>query len=181
MGSWNKWDDFKFEVEWGAKEAWKWIKEHDSQSQVIFNMIMLVILLVVLSKSSALRAGDMVIYNVVGGPAENSTEISLEDVVKDECERQGVDEKIAIAIMNSDNPEDGVERVGIMKLHPALKKDEHVNISSGVSRLKWCLDKNKSIDGALMVYIYTEPIAQEMWKEGIRTTMWVEEVKARLI
>ena len=38
-------------------------------------------------------------------------------------------------------------------------------------------ENNETIEGALMVYIYTKPQAQEMWEQGVKTTEWVEAVK----
>lgn len=35
---------------------------------------------------------------------------------------------------------------------------------------------NETIEGALMVYIYTKPQAQEMWGQGIKTTDWVNGI-----
>lgn len=169
----SKLGDFAFEVEYGLQNFWNWVKRNRFKTHVMLNLVMVIILLIVLSKASALNSGDTIIYNIMGDP----TKISFEEVIAEECKRQGVDEQLVNAIMYSGDPADGVERIGLMKLHPDLNKEEFINISHGVSRLKWCLDKNKSIDGALMVYIYTKPIAQEMWKEGIRTTMWVENVK----
>ena len=51
------------------------------------------------------------------------------------------------------------------------------NVVVGIGRLKWCMENNQSVEGALMVYIYQGPQAQEMWGQGIKTTDWVEAVK----
>ena len=50
------------------------------------------------------------------------------------------------------------------------------NVVVGIGRLKWCMENNQSVEGALMVYIYTKPQAQEMWKRDIKTTDWVNAV-----
>ena len=50
------------------------------------------------------------------------------------------------------------------------------NVVVGIGRLKWCMENNQSVEGALMVYIY-KPQAQEMWGKGGKTTEWVEAVK----
>ncbi len=116
--------------------------------------------------------------------------VLLSELIEAECERVGVNMEIVYAIINSPYP-DSEPRYGLMKIHGDLIDKYNVNWSDGegvvesvkanvvvgIGRLKWCMENNQSVDGALMVYIYTKPQAQEMWGQGVKTTEWVENVK----
>ena len=117
----------------------------------------------------------------------------LSEIITNECERVGVNKNIVYAIINSPYP-DSEPRYGLMKIHGNLIEKYNVNWSDGegvvesvkanvvvgIGRLKWCMENNQSVEGALMVYIYTKPQAQEMWAKGIKTTEWVENVKEEM-
>ena len=117
--------------------------------------------------------------------------VLLSELIEAECERVGVNIEIVYAIINSSYPKDNIPRYGLMKIHGDLIEKYNVNwadgkgvveshkanVIVGIGRLKWCMENNKSVEGALMVYIYTKPQAQEMWGQGIKTTEWVENVK----
>ncbi len=119
--------------------------------------------------------------------------VLLSELIEAECERVGVNIEIVYAIINSPYP-DSEPRYGLMKIHGDLIDKYNVNWSDGegvvesvkanvvvgIGRLKWCMENNSSLEGALMVYIYTKPQAQEMWSNGIKTTEWVENVKEEL-
>lgn len=117
---------------------------------------------------------------------------TLQSVIEFQCNRYEVDPQLVYAVIFSGPPtEDGLPRFGIMKLHPDLvsKYDAkytqgvgvvesvYSNVECGVERLAWALENNATLEGALMAYIYTKPKAQEMWRQGVRTTDWVESVK----
>lgn len=115
----------------------------------------------------------------------------LSSIIENECDRQNVDIELVYEIINSPQPNDGVVRYGLMKIHEDLVEKYNVNwsdgegvienveanILSGIGRLKWAKANNASFEGMMMVYIYTKPEAQKMWADGIKTTKWVEEVK----
>ena len=119
--------------------------------------------------------------------------VLLSELIEAECERVGVNKNIVYAIINSPYP-DSEPRYGLMKIHGDLIDKYNVNWSDGcgvvesvkanvvvgIGRLKWCMENNQSVEGALMVYIYTKPQAQEMWKRDIKTTDWVNAVMEEL-
>lgn len=141
-------------------------------------------------------------YNIVESAEQVAVEERVEvdlgkairQVIETECERQNVDINLVYAIIYSDDVADGTPRYGIMRIHPDLlsKYDAmmgkgpgvvesiYSNAVAGITRLNWALKNNSTIEGALMAYIYTKPIAQEMWKEGVSTTNWVESVKENM-
>jgi hypothetical protein len=116
----------------------------------------------------------------------------------DVCKLYDLDPNWMFAIMatNEFNPDktlvadDGITRYGICSIHPDiigtakekfdfkvdLVESAYSNIFVGIDRLAWALEKNDSVQGALMVYFYTKPEAQKLWNKNIRTTEWVETV-----
>jgi len=53
---------------------------------------------------------------------------------------------------------------------PDIVESAYSNCSIGIQRLKWALDNNESMQGALMSCYYTQPIARKMWVNGVRST-----------
>ena len=118
------------------------------------------------------------------------------------CDLYDVDKDLVYAVMSTADydpthnsmAEDGIPRYGLMSIHPDLigksktqfdwrldvVESSYSNLAYGVYRLAWALSDNESLEGALMSYYYTKPVALEMWKQGIKTTDWVEEVKGEL-
>ena len=133
---------------------------------------------------------------------ERQLPVALDEYTQEVCRLYDVDPKLVYAIMhtkgfdpaNNQVGDDGITRYGLMSIHPDLigkSKEQfgfgldvvesaYSNVMYGVSRLKWAVDGNESIEGALMAYYYTKPVAVKMWKQGIKTTDWVEEVKGEL-
>ena len=133
---------------------------------------------------------------------ERQLPVALDEYTQEVCRLYDVDPELVYAIMytkgfdpsNNQIGDDGITRYGLMSIHPDLigkaKKQfgfrldvvesAYSNVMYGVSRLEWALSNNESIEGALMVYYYTQPKAQEMWKQGIKTTDWVEAVKGAM-
>jgi hypothetical protein len=133
---------------------------------------------------------------------ERQLPVALDEYTQEVCRLYDVDPELVYAIMytkgfdpaNNDVGDDGITRYGLMSIHPDLigkSKEQfgfgldvvesaYSNVMYGVSRLKWAVDGNASIEGALMAYYYTKPAALEMWKQGIKTTDWVESVKGEL-
>jgi hypothetical protein len=136
------------------------------------------------------------IQEITENTLENSVVLgkAIKEMIKTECKRDKVDINLVYAIINSSDPGDNIPRYGIMKLHPDLIKKYDVNyregvgvvdsiysnMESGIKRLAWCMENNETLEGALMVYIYTKPQAQDMWAQGKKTTDWVEGVKESL-
>ena len=205
----NLWDEIVFQVEdfyyW---QKWKFPRKTKLKIQRTLNTSLLVVVTILLI---ALIIGGMgteepqtlVTYNIdettvyADSPEVVATVTlgkAIQEVIKTECKRQDVDINLVYAIINSGDPEDGVERIGVMKIHPDLRekydKSYHKDVGiresiysnavKGIERIKWVTENNKTIEGALMVYIYTKPQAQEMWKEGVSTTNWVESVKENM-
>lgn len=131
---------------------------------------------------------EVVVEPTINPQVENEL---LSEIITNECERVGVNIEIVDAIINSSYPKDNIPRYGLMKIHGDLIEKYNVNwadgkgvveshkanVIVGIGRLKWCMENNQSVEGALMVYIYTKPQAQEMWEQGVKTTEWVEAVK----
>jgi hypothetical protein len=133
---------------------------------------------------------------------ERQLPAALDEYTQEVCRLYDVDLELVYAIMhtkgydpaNNQIGDDGITRYGLMSIHPDLigkSKEQfgfgldvvesaYSNVMYGVSRLKWAVDGNESIEGALMAYYYTKPVAVKMWKQGIRTTDWVERVKGEL-
>lgn len=169
---------------------------------VVYYMIPILLVMVLITHSTPKVEQLVVNYTI-----EESEEIvtsaetdevplgkAIKEVIKTQCNLRGVDQNLVYAIINSADVEDGEYRIGIMKLHPDLRQkyDKHMgkgpgvvesiysNAVAGIDRLKWCFDTNASFEGAMMVYVYTKPVAQEMWAQDIVTTEWIESIKEAL-
>ena len=123
---------------------------------------------------------------------------ALDEYTQEVCRLYDVDPELVYAIMytkgfdpaNNQVGDDGITRYGLMSIHPDLigkSKEQfgfrldvvesaYSNVMYGVSRLKWAVDGNESIEGALMAYYYTVPEAQKMWAKGVKGTEWTREV-----
>jgi hypothetical protein len=186
FGNWLNW---KFPY----KKRARMLKVFTGVSQVAIMILLIVLIIAVMgleqttyniTEITEIHEGEVKDTQVVLGKA-------VKEMIKTECKRQGVDIELVYAIINSEEVNDGTPRYGIMKLHPDLIKKYdanyrdgvgvvesiYSNMESGVKRLKWATENNETIESALMVYIYTKPEAAKMWADGIKTTMWVEEVK----
>lgn len=205
----NLWDEIVYQLEdfyyW---QKWKFPRKTKLKIQRTLNTSLLVVVTILLI---ALIIGGMgteepqtlVTYNIDETTVyADSTEVvatvtlgkAIKEVIKTECKRQGVDINLVYAIINSPEVGDGIERIGVMKLHPDLRekydKSYHKDVGiresiysnavKGIERIKWVTENNETLEGALMCYIYTKPQAQEMWGQGIKTTEWVENVKEEL-
>ena len=133
---------------------------------------------------------------------ERQLPMALDEYTQEVCQLYDVELELVYAIMstkgydpaNNQVGDDGITRYGLMSIHPDLigkSKEQfgfgldvvesaYSNVMYGVSRLKWAVDGNESIEGALMAYYYTKPVAVKMWKQGVKTTGWVEMVKGEL-
>ena len=201
----NLWEEIVYQLDkFGNLLTWKFpykkrarmLKVFIGVSQVAIMILLIVLIIAVMgleqttyniTEITEIHEGEVKDTQVVLGKA-------IKEMIKTECKRQRVDIELVYAIINSDDPDDGLPRYGIMKLHPELIKKYdanyrdgvgvvesiYSNMESGVKRLKWATENNETIESALMVYIYTKPIAQKMWADGIKTTKWVEEVKGEL-
>ncbi len=157
-----------------------------TKGMVILGTSLLIIVLIFASYRTP-NTVEAVEEHAINPQVEN---VLLSELIEAECERVGVNKNIVYAIINSPYP-DSEPRYGLMKIHGDLIDKYNVNWSdgegvvesvkanvvAGIGRLKWSMENNQSAEGALMVYIYTKPKAQEMWLNGIKTTEWVEAVK----
>lgn len=168
------------------REVKKWI-----DSIVLYAILVVVVMILTQPMAKSVE----VLYDLTTMPVEIENENigkALNEVIKEECYKNDVPIELVYAIINTNLPPMDVPRYGIMQLHPDLLKkykdrfavsvveSQYSNVVAGIERLAWALNKNETIEGALMVYYYTQPKAQEMWKRGIKTTDWVEEVKGEL-
>ena len=62
---------------------------------------------------------------------------------------------------------------------PDIVESAYSNCSAGVQRLKWALDNNESMQGALMSCYYTQPIARKMWVNGIHSTPLTRQIEKK--
>ena len=159
-----------------------------TKGMVILGTSLLIIVLIFASYRTPNTIEEVVAEPTINPQIEN---VLLSELIEAECERVGVNKNIVYAIINSAYPKDNIPRYGLMKIHGDLIEKYNVNWSDGegvvesvkanvvvgIGRLKWCMENNQSVEGALMVYIYTKPQAQEMWAKGTKTTEWVEAVK----
>lgn len=193
-----------FKIRFNLKEEESIVK---TINRLIFYTIpILLIITIVLLVTSQKIEETTIIYNITEAMPQNMPSAAVEqkttdtlgkaikETIHNECVRQKVDENLVYAIINSPLPtEDAFTRSGIMKIHPDLvdkyNKQEsgpgvlesiYSNAVAGIGRLAWALENNNTLDGTLMVYIYTKPQAQEMWSKGTKTTKWVESVKEEL-
>ena len=157
---------------------------------VIIGTSLLIIVLIFASYRTPNTIEEVVAEPTINPQIEN---VLLSELIEAECERVGVSKNIVYAIINSPYP-DSEPRYGLMKLHGDLIEKYNVNWSDGcgvvesvkanvvvgIGRLKWSMENNQSVEGALMVYIYTKPQAQEMWKRDIKTTDWVNGILEEL-
>ena len=205
----TKWENFLFEIEYRFGEMWKSLKQQfPTKKRILLKntidsiaLYLIVLFLIIISSRLGNIGNTTIHYNeptqlTTSGGIETSQSVELgkaiKEVIRVECEKQGVPESLVYAIINSSVPtEDALPRYGVMKLHPDLiaKYNKNYpdgmgivmsiysNVVSGVERLAWCLESNQSLEGALMSYIYTQPEAKKMWNKGIRSTEWVEAVK----
>ena len=162
----------------------------ETKGMVILGTSLLIIVLIFSSYRTPNTIEEVVAEHTINPQIEN---VLLSELIEAECERVGVNKNIVYAIINSPYP-DSEPRYGLMKIHGDLIEKYNVNWSDGegvvesvkanvvvgIGRLKWCMENNQSVEGALMVYIYTKPQAQEMWAKGTKTTKWVESVKEEL-
>ena len=189
-------EDFIFWLTWKFRRKRR-LRLRKLFQEITTYLIAALLIILLLTGNTPIIHGDTVIN--ITEPTSGISEVqsvelgkAIKEVIRVECEKQGVPESLVYAIINSPDPtEDRLPRYGVMKLHPDLINKYNANypdgmgivmsiysnVVSGVERLAWCLDNNASIEGALMVYIYTKPQAQEMWGQGIKTTDWVEAVK----
>lgn len=193
-------DDFIFWITWKFpyKKRAKMLKVFTGVSQVAIMILLIVLIIAVMGLEQNQTTYNMTEITEIHEGEVKETQVvlgkAIKEMIKTECKRQGVDIELVYAIINSEEVNDGTPRYGIMKLHPDLIKKYdanyrdgvgvvesiYSNMESGVKRLKWATENNETIEDALMVYIYTKPIAQKMWKQGIKTTDWVEMVKGEL-
>ena len=205
----TKWENFLFEIEYRFGEMWKSLKQQfPTKKRILLKNIIdsialyLIVLFLIIISSRLGNIGNTTIhYNeptqlTTSGGIEISQSVELgkaiKEVIRVECEKQGVPESLVYAIINSTAPtEDALPRYGVMKLHPDLINKYNANypdgmgivmsiysnVVSGVERLAWCLESNQSLEGALMSYIYTQPEAKKMWDLGIGSTEWTDAVK----
>jgi len=207
----TKWENFLFEIEYRFGEMWKSLKQQfPTKKRILLKNIIdsialyLIVLFLIIISSRLGNIGNTTIhYNeptqlTTSGGIETSQTVELgkaiKEVIRVECAIRNVDANLVYAIINSQPPDDGIPRYGVMKIHPELIKKYdadygedvgvvdsiYSNVVAGVERLEWCLDNNASIEGALMVYIYTQPEAKKMWEMGIRSTDWVDAVKGEI-
>ena len=205
----NLWDEIVYQLEdfyyW---QKWKFPRKTKLKIQRTLNTSLLVVVTILLIALIIGGMGTeepqtLVTYNIdettvyADSPEVVATVTlgkAIKEVIKTECKRQGVDINLVYAIINSPEVGDGIPRIGVMKIHPDLREkyDEtsrdgvgiresiYSNAVKGIERLKWATENNETIEGALMVYIYTKPQAQEMWANGIRSTEWVDGIMEEL-
>lgn len=162
-------------------------------SRLIIWMIGILIVVAIFSTYSPPASEEDMSGSVVSEYAINPQvdDRALTELIKSECERQNVSESLVYAIINSPYPDDNIPRYGVMKLHEDLVDKYNVNwdegegiienpkanVMAGIGRLKWAAENNASLDGILMVYIYTKPNAQRLWADEAKTTEWVESLR----
>lgn len=128
----------------------------------------------------------------------NGLSQGMSQYISDVCKDFGVNEELALAYIETvsgNNPQlvtrvdtsgDGnpdIVRYGLFQLHSDLlaKYDNVVesawgNAYAGIERLAWALEDNGSLQGALMAHYYTKPVAQEMWRAGVKSTDIIDAI-----
>ena len=124
---------------------------------------------------------------------------ALERSVEYDCAYYGVDRELVYAyievVSHNDirlvSRLDGEVYYGAFQLHsslinkyrkensPDIVESAYSNCSAGVQRLKWALDNNESMQGALMSCYYTQPIARKMWVNGIHSTPLTRQIEKK--
>lgn len=136
-----------------------------------------------------------------GYAQEGELSKALTIFTKDYCSYYKVDLDLVYAIMSTVNydttaygkGEDNEIHYGVMSINALLISDSrkyvgkvdivesaYSNIAYGIIRLEWALENNDSLEGALMAYYHTQPVARKMWAKGVKTTEWVEQVKGAM-
>jgi len=115
---------------------------------------------------------------------------ALERAIEYDCTYYGVDRDLVYAyietVSHNDTSlvtrQDGQVYYGAFQLNASLigkyrkagsldiAESCYSNCSAGIQRLKWALDSNESMQGALMSCYYTQPVARKMWVNGVRST-----------
>jgi len=183
---------------WLKQINWKvWIWEG-------IKILLLTIIAIGVLKIAAMDIQNIMSASTIDEPL-TATELRIDGLskgmlqhIEDVCKEWGVDKELALAYIETvsgNNPQlvtrvdtsgDGnpdIVRYGLFQLHSDLiaKYDNVVesawgNAYAGIERLAWALEDNGSLQGALMAHYYTKPVAQDMWRAGVKSTDVIDDI-----